>query len=860
MDNKRYFKYLACWACAAAVFGACALSLEARTRKGDRFFRDARAAESQRDYLKAYDLYGQALNEDPVDTRYQLAYERTRFRAAQVHLKRGQDLRREKQFTESMAALEEALLIDPSLEIVRQEMKEVRELIEKEKARAENPDAAEAEIPTKTDEQIAEARRRQLLESLQGPPDLKPISRKPINLVINNQPPKVIFETIAKLAGINVLFDPTTLTQQGNTRRDVQLVNASLEQALDYAALITKTFWKPVTENAIFVTTDDANKRREYSDWVVKVFYLRNVNGAQELTEVANNIRQVTNSRFLFPVPSQNALVVRAEKDQVLLIEKLVNDLDKSKPEIVVDVMIFEASRNKTRNLVASFVSGGVNGLSIPLTFTPRDSTLSLPSGGDDGDDGDNGGGNGGDTPGAIRLGNLSRLAGNDFSVSLPNAVLTALMSDNNTKIIQSPQLRALDGLEASLKVGSRVPIAQGAFSSGIGGGTGGLPFANTQFAFEQVGTEVVMTPRVMGEDDVYLKMKIIISSVLERIDVGGVEQPVIGNREVSHEVRLRAGEVNLIGGLLSQEDTRLLSGTPGLANIPLLGRLFSGESIIRRDQDVFIALVPRIIRKLEVDPENSRMISAGTDQVIKLNYTPPRSAEEEAAEGNAALSPFGILPGATAQTGAEQATGPDLPPAVETQPAEGAPARGASSTRAGRAGDADGAPGRGAGGNVVAGQNVGLPEIARTSGRGVTQGGRASLRFNPPGLVTQSGSTFSLVLDTQGFENLKEGSFELTYSPAVLRYREARQGSLLTSQGERYQMQAEAVEDGRLRVTVTLAEGQEAVSGAGSLAVFQFEAIGSGTSPVRVTGVTLRNAEGEPMTQAAPFATIRVQ
>ncbi|MCU0228703.1 MAG: hypothetical protein MUF01_13800, partial [Bryobacterales bacterium] len=573
MFNTRRFNHLACWMGILALLLAGAVSLEARTRKGDRFYKDARAAETQREYVKAYELYRQAMDEDPGDARYQLAFERSRYRAAQEELKLGQQFRRDRQFSDAQAALERALELDPSLDIARQEMKEIRELLEKQKASEDKGEGASANA-AKTEEELSEERRQQVLASLQGPPEVKPISRKPLNLVINNQTPKVIFETIGKLAGINVLFDPAFLQAAGTTRRDVQLVNASLEQALEYACLLTKAFWKPVTENAIFIAADDPNKRREYTDWVVKVFYLRNVNGAQELTEVANNIRQVTNSRFLFAVPAQNALVVRAEKDQVLLIEKLVNDLDKAKPEVVVDLMVFEASRNKTRNLVSSLVSGGTNGLSIPIGFSPRGS-LAIPSG----TTAEN---NNAATTTNIRLGNITRLTTNDFAVSLPGAVFTALMSDADTRLVQNPQLRALDGMEASLSVGSQVPIAQGAFSSGIGGGAGGLPFANTQFNFQQVGTQLKMTPRVMGEDDVYLKLSIVISSVLERIDVGGVQQPVIGNREVTHEVRLRAGEINLIGGLMSTDDSRSMSGTAGLANIPILGRLFSGETVTR--------------------------------------------------------------------------------------------------------------------------------------------------------------------------------------------------------------------------------------------------------------------------------------
>jgi general secretion pathway protein D len=874
MDKRRNINYLATMVGILMLALLLPLAADARTRKGDRFFRDARTAETQRDYLAAYELYGKALEEDPGDARYQLAFERTRFRVAQVHLQQGRQLRREGKYEEALAAMHKALEVDPSLDVARQEIREIEELREKEQGRA---DAGDEGVDTKTSEEIAEARRRQVLESLQGPPDIKPISRKPLNLVINNQTPKVIFETIGKLAGINVLFDPAFLQQAGNTRRDLQLVNSSLENALDYAALLTEAFWKPVTENAIFIAKDDPNKRRQYTDWVVKVFYLRNINGAQELTEVANNIRQVTNSRFLFPVPTQNALVVRAERDQVLLIEKLVNDLDKSKPEVVVDVMVFEASRNRTRNLVASFLSGGNNGLSIPIGFTPR-STLAIPGGGTDGDNGGAGATN------AIRLGNLSRLSSNDFSVSLPDAVLSALMTDNNTRVIQSPQLRALDGMEASLKVGSQVPIAQGAFSSGIGGGVGGLPFANTQFNFQQVGTEVVMTPRVMGEDDVYLKLRITISSVLERIDVGGVQQPVIGNREISHEVRLRAGEINLIGGLLSQEDTRTLSGTAGLANIPILGRLFSGESIIRRDQDVFIALVPRIIRKFEVDPENSRMISAGTDQVIKLNFAAPVDEDEVAGDDAAPTSPFSTQPVIPGQTPDGTATEPAvLPPAVPDGSAPGVPDGSAPAvpdgsgrgqvegTRGGRgAGPTGEGPGRGAAGQAaraaaaggettIGGQRVGMPEIARMTGPGMPPGGATAVRFSPPGLVVQAGSVFSLALDTQGFQDFKDCQFQLRYPEETLRLREVRPGSLLTAQGERYRVQRET-DNGGTSVTITLLEGQEAVSGNGSLVVFQFEAVGAGSAAIEVESLLPRNTEGAAIVQSAPSATIRVQ
>jgi general secretion pathway protein D len=866
MDNKLKIKHLLCWMALLGLLLAVGQPGLARTRKGDKLVLDARAAEATRDYLKAYELYEQALKEDPGDTRYQLAYERTRFRAAQEYLKQGQQLRKQAQYAEAAAAIEKAILTDPSLDIARQELEEVRELIRKEEARKASPGQAAAET-VKTEEELAEERRKQLLESLQPPPELRPLSRKPINLVINNQTPKVIFETVGKLAGVNVLFDPQFLQQTGNTRRDIQLTNASLEQALDYVSLLTKTFWKPVTENAIFVTQDDPNKRREYADWVVKVFYLRNVNGAQELTEIANNIRQVTNSRFLFPVPTQNALVVRAEKDQVLLIEKLVNDLDKPKPEVIIDVMVFEASRNKTRDLVSSFLSGTTNGLSVPVSFTPRASLGSTTGTSTEANA----------KPSTIRLNQVSRLSSADFSVSLPNAVFSALMTDNTTRLIQSPQLRALDGLEATLKVGSQVPIAQGAFTSGIGGGTGGLPFANTQFNFQQVGTEVVCTPRVMGQDEVYLKLRITISSVLERIDVGGVQQPVIGNREINHEVRLRAGEVNLIGGLMTQEDTRNLSGTAGLANIPILGRLFSGESVIKRDQEVFIALVPRVVRKFQINEENTRPVAAGTDQVIKLTYTPVETGETPAPAATAPAPPEGtgaaavpVAPG----TPATATTAPALPPATEApgippapdQASLGSPTRGESLSR-GASASPDAASGRSGrsvvtqqgGRTTIAGQEVGMPEIARATPPGTVPS--ATLRFTPPGLVVQTGSLFTVVLDSQQLQDFHSATFTVEYDPKVLQLKEVRQGSLLAASGKNFGLESRPNHtEGQAQILIKLPEGEAGVSANGSLAVLQFEAVGAGNTNVLAANLSPRNSKGQMIVSQSPVTNIRVQ
>ena len=198
-------------------------------------------------------------------------------------------------------------------------------------------------------------------------------------LKMNNQPPKVLYETVGKLAGINVLFDPQI---QPGKNANLDLNNVTLEEALDYIALLTKTFWKPVSSNAIFVTEDNVTKRRDYEDEVVKVFYLKNPTSTQEFSEIVTAVRSVTDVRRMFQFNAENAIVVRDTVDKVALVEKLLHNLDKPKAEVVVDVIVMDVASDVSRNIGASLVSNGTNGLAIPVRVHAAKSDYDSPGAG----------------------------------------------------------------------------------------------------------------------------------------------------------------------------------------------------------------------------------------------------------------------------------------------------------------------------------------------------------------------------------------------------------------------------------------------------------------------------------------------
>ncbi len=140
------------------------------------------------------------------------------------------------------------------------------------------------------------------------------------------------------------------------------------------------------------------------------------------------------------------------------------------------------------------------------------------------------------------------------------------------------------------------------------------------------------MTPHVHGNDEVTLHVTVDISDVASTLNLGGLSQPVIAQKKNEADIRLKDGEVSLLGGLMSDQDTSVIGGIPGLVNIPILGKyLFGNVSKDKQKEELMIALIPHIVRKPDITGLDLKGIAAGTDQTVKLSYA-PRVEEAPAA------------------------------------------------------------------------------------------------------------------------------------------------------------------------------------------------------------------------------------
>jgi general secretion pathway protein D len=567
-------------------------------------FKQGVQAEAHQDYEAAYDYYKRAYQLKPAELRYRLPFERLRFQAAASKVHRAQKLRELGKLQQSLELFEEAAAVDPSNDLAAQEIRRSQEMIQKQSAQGNAPSS-----PPKGEEDPL----RQRLEEAGGPVRLNPISNLPIDATELTNDTKTIYETIGKLAGINVLFDP----DYASRRLTIKLNKVTLQEALDIVALESRTFWRPVTPNTIFVAQDTQAKRRELEQNVIKTFYLGNVSGPTDLQDIVNAIRTVLEVQRIQQIPSQNAIVIKGTPDQLALAQKMADDIDKGKPEVIVQVVVAQVRRDKVRDL-------GI--------LPPQNASVTLQPTGTS------------DSSTKLNFNHLQHLNSTNYAVTIDPAKAELLFSDNDTRILQNPQIRATNGEKATLKVADRIPIATGSFGTPTGTTGASALGVNTQFTYTDVGVILEITPTVHQAGQITLKTSLEISNVSGQSTIGGITQPIISQRKVEHVIQLNDGEVNMLGGILEQQYTKTNSGTPFLGSIPLLKYIFSQENKEVITNEIVFLLIPHVIRGQELNDLNRRAFDVGTGTGIELHIAgQPAPATAPAAPPAAAPQPSAL-------------------------------------------------------------------------------------------------------------------------------------------------------------------------------------------------------------------------
>ncbi len=730
-------------------------------------------AENIQDYDSALAYYQKALAANPNNASIRIKVDQIRFEAGESHIKKGVALREKGDLQTAAAEFQNASTIDPSSPIALQELRRTLDQIN-DLAHKQDQQAIDMEDSGSGSELASSA------------PELKPLPNTSISLKMTNDV-KIIFDTIGKLAGITITYDPDLPAR----RISVDLNNLTLQQALDIVCLQSKTFFKPITENIIFVAQETTQKHKDYDEQLVETFYLANTVQSQDLTEITNGLRQVLNLTKVQQLNSQNAIIVRDTADKLAIARKLLKDIDKAKPEVIIQVEVLSASTDRIRDL------GIFPGQSASINFQTPGTTPTTPTTGSTTPT----------TPNSIPLKGF-HFGAADYNVTLPGATANFLLTDTATKIIQNPEIRSIDGQPAKLNVGSRVPIATGSFQAGVGVGTTSVnPLVNTQFTYLDVGVNVNITPRVHPNHEVSLKVSIEVSQVNSFATIGGIQQPVIGQRKIEHDIRLREGEVNILGGLFEKIDSKTVNGWPGFAQIPFIKYLTADNNNHQTENDVLIVLIPRIVRMPDWTRANLRPISTGVEQ----NITTRRDRDIR--------TPTAVPP---QQVPAQQ------PPSAQV-PVQQSPAAGISSVAT----------------DQTAGANV--------------QGAR--LRFDPQTVSLAPGQTTTLGISVDNVADLYSIPMILQFDPTVISVLDIQHGGFLSSGNQEIAIVKGGDESkGQLMIAATRQPNTPGVSGSGTLLGLVVKALKPGNTNLSIVQVNAKDSQQKPLALITGEATIQVK
>ena len=511
-----------------------------------RHFTAGETAERLGRYDDAVVHYARAVAEDPSDSAAALSLTRAKLRAAEGHAREAERLAAQQDYPGAEDALRAAIILAPSETSYQERLAIIQEAVEGQ--------AEETRVLT-----LAELKKEALTRPLGL--DMAEDARAPASFVFRDASLRYVLLTIGEIAGVNVAFDEDFVDQSVS----IEAEESSFEDVIRSLTETTGHFFRVESPHLITVVPDTQNKRLQYERQVAQTFYL----SSADLVETADTLRIVLGIRQIAQHAGTNSITMVDTWEQVRSAQRIIEALDRSPGEVVVDVELMEVNRTHLQQYGIPLLSAGSEAISLALT--PRlDTVLQNP----------------------YERGNL-QIAG------LPGAILNLVRSDSDTHVLANPQLRASDGKTATADFGERVPVPVTTFAPFAAGGLAQQP--TTTFEYENVGVSIEVLPRIHHDDSVTLEIKVRLDNVS---GTGYSGLPTFGNRNVETTLRLRNGETSMIAGLIRQEERSSLSGLPGVADIPVIGRLFGQNSDNLTESDIILTITPRIARRADLDRE----------------------------------------------------------------------------------------------------------------------------------------------------------------------------------------------------------------------------------------------------------------
>ncbi|GAA6140407.1 tetratricopeptide repeat protein [Hydrogenophaga sp. 5NK40-0174] len=444
---------------------------------------------------------------------------------------------------------------------------------------------------------------------------------KPISLSMRNAPLGSLLDVIRDGTGVNFVVDRDVKLDQSAS---VFIREAQVEDAIDLVLSAFQLSRRIIDEKTVLVYPDTPEKRKQHQEQVIRVFHLANA----DAKATASFLQSMLKIQPPYVDEAANMLALREPPEIVALAERLIGLHDLAGAEVMLDVEIMEIKTTRLTELGINFP----NSLSFSLLPLSGQSGVTV------------------DAFNSLNVrGGLNNVDYSRVGLSVGSLLINLRREVGDFNTLANPRIRARSREKATIMVGDKVPvITTTAASSGS--------FVSESVNYLDVGLKLDVEPVVSPDDEVTIKLALEVSSVAGEIkSATGTVAYQIGTRNATTTLRLRDGETQLLGGLISNEERSAANRLPGLGDLPIAGRLFSSQKDDNQRTELVLAITPRILRNAPRPDASQAEMWVGTEKFTRLRQPPMQ-------RGLKLSSQMGQLPtatvAATAASGANARSG----------------------------------------------------------------------------------------------------------------------------------------------------------------------------------------------------------
>lgn len=533
------------------------------------------------------------IHDDPTNAEVKINYLRDRNAHVNALLDQADQLRTASEFDEAVQKLYAAIQIDPTSERARK----IATLIDQDRRDLATLQEADRMMHRGSYGPASDRVHRVLLEHPNNPLALQllkeldekrrkqraekedtlassSIMRTPVTLQFREANVRMVFEALSRTTGLNVIFDRDV---RADLKTTIFVTNASLQDTVDMILMQNQLDKKQLNATTLFIYPATPAKQLEYQELKVRTFQLSNV----EAKQIQTLLKSLLKLKEVVIDERANTVTIRGTPDAIKVAEEMIAAQDMPEPEVMLEVEVMEVSHDRLSDL----------GIAWPNSFTAS-------------------------TPSTVNTwGALHHLPVNALNVSGLSATANFKLTDTDANLLASPRIRTRNKEKARILIGDKVPVISSSSTPSTSG-----PSYTQMIQYLDVGIKLEVEPQVYRDGDVGIKLNLEVSNITKEISSSNAQTGLsslayqIGTRSATTSLRLRDGESQILGGLISDQDRRVADKVPGLGQLPLLGRLFSDHSGDHNKTEIVLQITPHIIRPQLAADADTQEVWSGTD------------------------------------------------------------------------------------------------------------------------------------------------------------------------------------------------------------------------------------------------------